>query len=92
MKQRRANKVLTELHCDPSVRVVKLPSQNFKRYPPPKHPPMRYWFNEGRNELFPMAIPPIDSADCIEVAEADYIEYVALARAEAAKGVANDDE
>ena len=44
---------------------------------------MRYWFNEGRNELFPMAIPPIDSADCIEVAEADYNEYVALAKAEA---------
>lgn len=53
---------------------------------------MRYWFNEARNELFPMPIPPIDSADCIEVAEADYNEYVALARAEAAKGIANDDE
>ena len=42
---------------------------------------MRYWFNEGRNELFPMEIPPIDLGDCIEVAEADYNEYVALAKA-----------
>ena len=43
---------------------------------------MRYWFNESRNELFPMEIPPIDLADCIEVKEADYNEYVALAKAE----------
>jgi Leucine-rich repeat (LRR) protein len=27
----RANTALTELQCDPSVNVIKLPSQNFKR-------------------------------------------------------------
>lgn len=46
---------------------------------------MRYWFNEARNELFALEIPPPDAGDCIEVAEADFREYEAAVKASRAE-------
>lgn len=48
---------------------------------------MRYWFNESRNEIFEMEIPPPDAGDCIEVNEDawnEYMEFVRAAEAEEA--------
>ena len=81
------NTSLTELHCDGSVRVVKLPSQNFKR-----HRPLRHFFDEPNNTLFSLAVPPPDMAGITEITQAEFDEYVAYVRAEEAKGIANDDE
>lgn len=46
---------------------------------------MRYWFNESRNEIFEMEIPPPDAGDCVEVNEDAWNEYMEFVRAEQAK-------
>ena len=91
-----ANTALTELRCDLSVRVVKLPSQNLVELPNQNFrqysPRMRYWFDEARNEVFPMAELPFYIKGCVEITERNFKECEAFARAKEAKGMADDDE
>lgn len=46
---------------------------------------MRYWFNEPRNEIFALEVPPPDLKDTIEISVEDYAEYVAAVHAEKQK-------